>query len=180
MPLYLDIETSARTADQGSVVALGTLRGERPHVRFCSTQEEERKALEELSLELREGDLLVTWYGSGFDLPFLKARALLLGVDLRPLLSLPHLDLYLWCRDHLLLSSHRLDSVARFFGLARKVEFEGKDVSTLFRLALRGDSASRELIVQHCAEDLELLREVHRRMERWVEHAGGGAGGAQG
>lgn len=180
MPLYLDIETSAKTADQGSVVALGTLRGEGPRVRFCSTQEEERKALEELSLELRDCDLLVTWYGSGFDLPFLKARALLLGVDLRSLLSLPSLDLYLWCRDHLLLSSYRLDSVARFFGLARKVEFEGKDVSTLFRLALRGDSTSRELILQHCAEDLELLREVHRRMERWVEHAGGGAGGAQG
>ncbi|MEM3012451.1 MAG: hypothetical protein QW084_03710, partial [Candidatus Hadarchaeales archaeon] len=61
---------------------------------------------------------------------------------------------------------------------SRKVEFEGKDVSTLFRLALRGDQTSKELILQHCAEDLELLREVHRRMERWVEH-GGQAGGAE-
>ncbi|MEM2865520.1 MAG: ribonuclease H-like domain-containing protein [Candidatus Hadarchaeales archaeon] len=178
MPLYLDIETSSKTADEGSVVALGILRGEKPHVRFCADEGEERAALEELARELEGCDLVVTWYGSGFDLPFLKARAILLGVDLRRLLLLPSLDLYLWCKRHLLLSSYRLDSVARFFGLSRKVEFEGKDVSTLFRLALRGDQTSKELILQHCAEDLELLREVHRRMERWVEH-GGQAGGAE-
>ncbi len=180
MPLYLDIETSAKTADQGSLVVLGTLSGDRPNVRFCSNQEEERKALEELRVELEGCDLLVTWYGSSFDLPFLKARGLLLGVDLRKLLLLPHLDLYLWCKEHLLLSSYRLDAVARFFGLQRKVEFEGKDVPTLFRLALRGDSSSRDLILQHCLEDLELLREVHRRTEGWVGHAGGGTEKAEG
>ncbi len=178
MPLYLDIETSSKTADAGSVVALGILKGEKPSVRFCADEGEEREALEELARELEGCELVVTWYGSGFDLPFLKARAILLGVDLRKLLLLPSLDLYLWCKNHLLLSSYRLDSVARFFGLTRKVEFEGKDVSTLFRLARGGDRNSRELILQHCAEDLELLREVHRRMERWVEH-GGQAGGAE-
>ncbi|MEM0358855.1 MAG: ribonuclease H-like domain-containing protein [Candidatus Hadarchaeales archaeon] len=170
MLLYLDIETSSKTADEGSIVALGMLKGEKLSVKFCADEGEEKEALEELAKELEGCEGVVTWYGSGFDLPFLTARALLLGVDLRKLLLLPSLDLYVWCKQHLLLSSYRLDSVAKFFGLSRKVEFEGRDVSTLFRLAKRGDPTSRELILQHCAEDLELLREVHKRMEQWVGH----------
>jgi len=167
--VYLDIETSAMKADLGMVVAVGLLKGEEPEVRFTDTPEEERKVLEWLRDELKGCSKLVTWYGPGFDIPFLLARAALHQVDLSKLIEIPMLDLCEWSRGHLLLSSYRLESVARFFGFQRTVEFHGGDVSALSKLAARGDHEARKLIVDHCKEDLLLLKRVYERLESQLE-----------
>jgi uncharacterized protein YprB with RNaseH-like and TPR domain len=158
-------------ADRGMVVAVGLLKGEEPEVRFADTPEEERKVLEWLYDELEGCSELVTWYGTGFDVPFLLARAALYGVDLRRLIETPMLDLCEWSRGHLLLSSYRLESVARFFGIQRTVEFHGSDVSALFKLAARGDHEARKLIVDHCKEDLFLLKRVYERLEPQIKRS---------
>jgi len=167
--VYLDIETSAMKADRGMVVAVGLLKGEEPEVKFADTPEEERKVLEWLRDELKGCSKLVTWYGPGFDIPFLLARAALHQVDLSRLIETPMLDLCEWSRGHLLLSSYRLESVARFFGFQRTVEFHGGDVSALSKLAARGDHEARKLIVDHCKEDLLLLKRVYEKLESQLE-----------
>ena len=169
MIAYLDIETSAVKADRGMVVAVGLLKGEEPEVRFADTPEEERKVLEWLRDELKGSSKLVTWFGPGFDIPFLLARAACHQVNLRGLIEIPMLDLCEWSRGHLLLSSYRLESVARFFGFQRIVEFHGGDVSALSKLAARGDHEARKLIVDHCKEDLLLLKRVYERLEPQLE-----------
>jgi len=162
---YLDIETTSKKADEGMIVAMGVLKGDTPQVRFAKTPEGERAVLEWLTQELGDCDLLVTWYGSGFDIPFILARAVLLGVDMERIFTVPSLDLYVWCKRHLLLSSYKLESVAKFLGMSRRVDFQGGDVSTLFKLTIQGDENAKNLIIEHCKEDLELLRYVHERMK---------------
>ena len=169
MPTYLDIESTSRKADTGMVVAIGLLGEREPRVRFAGTLEEERGLLEWLREELRGCDSLVTWYGSGFDIPFLLSRASVQGVDLSQLARIPMLDLCEWCRGHLLLSSYRLESVARFLGVGIGAEFYGGDVATLFKLALRGDEGARELIIEHCKSDLRVLRQVHEKLKPQLE-----------
>jgi len=166
---YLDIETNAVKADWGMVVAVGLLKGEEPEVRFADTPEEERKVLEWLRDELQNCSKLVTWYGPGFDIPFLLARAALHQIDLSKLIEIPMLDLCEWSRGHLLLSSYKLESVARFFGTQRALEFHGGDVSALFKLATRGDYEARRLIVDHCKEDLLFLKRVYERLKPQIE-----------
>lgn len=167
----MDIETTQMKADRGMIVAIGLLKGEEPEVRFAGTPEEERKALEWLRDGLEGCDKLVTWYGSGFDIPFLLARAALHGVDLRKLIEIQMLDLCEWSRGHLLLSSYKLESVARFFGVQRELEFHGGDVSALSKLAARGDHEARKLIVDHCKEDLLLLKRVYERLKPQFGHS---------
>jgi len=169
MIIFLDIETSAVKADRGMVVAVGLLKGEEPEVKFADTPEEERKVLEWLRDELEGCNKLVTWFGPGFDIPFLLARAAFHQVDLSKLIEIPMLDLCEWSRGHLLLSSYRLESVARFFGFQRILEFHGADVSALFKLVARGDHEARKLIVDHCKEDLLLLKRVYERLEPQLE-----------
>ncbi len=169
MIAYLDIETNAVKADRGMIVAIGLLKGEEPVVRFADTSEEERKLLEWLRDELEGCSKLVTWYGPGFDIPFLLARAALHQIDLSKLIDIPMLDLCEWSRGHLLLSSYRLESVARFFGNQRALEFHGGDVGALFKLAARGDHEARKLIVDHCKEDLLLLKHVYERLKPQIE-----------
>ena len=167
----MDIETSAMKADRGMIVAVGLLKGEEPEVRFADVNEEERKVLEWLRDELEDCSKLVTWFGPGFDVPFLLARAALHQVDLSMLIEIPMLDLCEWSRGHLLLSSYRLESVARFFGFQRTLEFHGGDVSALSKLAARGDHEAQKLIVDHCKEDLLLLKHVYERLEPQLEHS---------
>jgi len=169
MIIFLDIETSAVKADRGMVVAVGLLKGEEPEVKFADTPEEERKVLEWLRDELEGCSKLVTWFGPGFDIPFLLARAAFHKVDLGKLIEIPMLDLCEWSRGHLLLSSYKLESVARFFGFQRILEFHGGDVSALSKLAARGDHEARKLIVDHCKEDLLLLKRVYERLEPQLE-----------
>lgn len=165
MPVFLDIETTSRRADQGWIVAIGLLKAGEPEVKFAETAEEEKRVLEWLREELEGCDELVTWFGSGFDIPFLLARAALLDVDLRVLTEIRATDLCEWCRKHILLSSYRLESVANFFGIGRHFEFVGSDVPTLFKLARLGKHEARKLIVDHCKDDLLLLKQIHERVK---------------
>ncbi len=174
MVAFLDIETSAMKADKGMVVAVGLLKGEEPEVRFADTPEEERKLLEWLGSQLEGCELIVTWYGSGFDIPFLSTRALIHNIDLARLTEIPMLDLCEWSRANLLLSSYSLDSVARFLGISMAKEFHGRDILALFKLAERGDHEARRLIVEHCKEDIVVLKRVHERIKSLVERAGWG------
>lgn len=168
MPAYLDIETEGQKADEGGVVAVGIwLR--RPEVRLCLTKEQEKSALQWLARQLEEVDLLVTWFGSGFDLPFLMARASLLNVSLRSLRQIRHLDLCEWCRKNLLLSRYSLEHVAKFFGYRRRVPFQGADMSALIKQARRGDKRAADWIKEHCLEDLTLLRKIYRRLSKSLE-----------
>lgn len=174
MLVYLDIETTSLKASEGMVVAVGLLRDEKPEVRFAGTPQEEKALLEWLRRELESCTTLVTWNGSGFDIPFLLTRAVFHGVDLQGLLEVPMLDLYEWCRGHLLLSSYKLEAVGRFLGIDRAQMFHGGDILTLFKLAEGGDLEARRLIVEHCREDLILLRRVHERLR--PQHGRSGQG----
>lgn len=172
---YLDIETSSKKADDGMVVAIGLLIGDKPEVRFADSFDEERKALEWLCEKLEDCDEIVTWYGSGFDIPFLSTRALVHKIDLTKLTELRMLDLYEWSRANLLLYSYSLESVARFLGVSSGKNFHGSDVPTLFKLVERGDVEARRLIVEHCEEDITLLKLVHERMKPLVGRSGWGS-----
>lgn len=167
MQVYLDIETLSLKANEGMIIAIGIQKDNEAQVKFSDTPDEEAKSIQWLQDELKDCEQLITWYGSGFDLPFLVARAALHRVNLR-IADIPMLDLYGWCKENLLLSSYGLESVAKFFGIHRKMEFQGRDVSTLFKLASRGDIRSRKLIIDHCKEDLWLLKEVHQRLKPFI------------
>jgi len=168
MDVYLDIETTGKRADEGMVVVIGLWKG-RPLFRTCLNPREEREALEWLCRQLEGVTRVITWFGSGFDLPFLNARAALHRVDLKTLNGIYNLDLCDWCRKNLLLSSYSLESVAKFLGLERKVPFEGGDVGALFKLAVSGDRRALGRVVEHCREDLYLLREIHRRLSNTLQ-----------
>jgi len=174
---YLDIETNSKTANEGMVIAIGVLTNGEPEVHFSGSLEEERVALEWLKEKLEGCDMLVTWYGTGFDIPFLLSRAVFHNIDFTWLTEVPMLDLYEWSRAHLLLSSYSLESVSRFLGVRGGKgfkEFHGSEILPLFKLVERGEHQARRLIVEHCEEDVIVLKSVHERLKPLVERSGWG------
>jgi len=170
--VYLDIETSALRANEGRIVAIGILKGKNPEVRFSVSLEEESIILDWLKRELDGCDLLVTWNGSSFDIPFILSRALFHRIHIPSLLRVQSLDLYEWSKSHLHLSSHRLESVARFLGINVLGNFHGGDMPSLYKLAESGDEEAKRLIMEHCREDLTVLKGVHERLKPLVEVSG--------
>ena len=159
------------------MIAIGLLMGSTPDVRFAGSLEEEKKILEWLKNKLNNCDLVVTWYGSGFDIPFICTRALVHNVDLNILNEIQMLDLCQWSRAKLLLSSYSLESVAKFLGISGGrgfKEFHGTDILALFKLAERGDNEARKLIIEHCEEDIVVLELVHEKLKPMIERSGWG------
>lgn len=149
-------------------MAIGLLRDGKVEIRFAEKQNE-RELLEWLRSELKKYNCVVTWYGSKFDLPFILSRAVPLKVDMRELLKLRSIDLYDWCKEYLKLSSYKLEDVANFMGVKREMEFRGNDVHALSLLAARGNKEAMNAIMDHCKEDLILLKKIYEKLEPYLE-----------
>jgi uncharacterized protein YprB with RNaseH-like and TPR domain len=169
--VYLDIETTSKKANEGMIMAIGLLADDEPEVRFSDSFEEERRSLEWLLNKLEDCEMLVTWYGAGFDIPFIVTRAMAHNMDISKLTEIPMLDLYEWSRANLMLSSYSLESASRFLGVGKSKEFQGEDMLTLFKLVERGDVNARKLIVDHCRDDIVMLKRVHERLKSHIERS---------
>ena len=167
LPLFLDIETSALEADKGVVTAVGIQSDRQKTVRGIWEFENEKEAVEWVGRSLK-GEKVVTWYGSEFDFPFLLTRASLLEADFHPIEKEKRLDLYSWCKENLNLSHYSLKSVAEFFGIEPEHDFEGKDMVGLYKLAEQGNEEAKSAILNHCRDDIKMLKEIYQKIEPYL------------
>jgi len=109
--------------------------------------------------ELRKYDYIVTWYGTGYDMPFTTTRAIAAGV---PTLGYArHVDMYYTSRWKLKLHSNRLASVGDFlFGKTKKDSIVGQ----IWLRALRGDADALNYIIQPCQKDVVELERVFKEL----------------
>lgn len=166
----LDIETTSLAADSGIVVGIG-LMSEKGPPEYISVRKtgEEKQALSKLVSRLGKYDVIVTWNGRGFDLPFLVTRFLSHGLDPRPLASKRHVDLNEVVKGRLRLTFTYLDHVCDFFGIEKKKGPMGMDVPHLYLKAQEGDSGALRAIREHCLDDLEATRKVFLRLKSLLE-----------
>jgi uncharacterized protein YprB with RNaseH-like and TPR domain len=178
--VILDIETTSLEADAGTLVSVGLMsdvgRGEYLEARRTS---EERSLLLKLAKRLESYDVMVTWNGRSFDVPFLTTRLMKHGVDPRPILRKSHIDLADVVKGRLRLTFTYLDHVCDFFEIDRKKGPMGLDVPHLYVRALEGDRKALLLIREHCLDDLRATRQVFLRLkpllEQQLEYAEGQA-----
>lgn len=112
------------------------------------------KALEIMS----QADVVITWYGSGHDMPFLQSRLAKAGLYMDP--KIRHIDLYKVARSKLRLSSNRLDSVASFFNLPAKMKVS----SVLWSDCWAGKHTSLLKMAEYCKKDCDVLEGVYHKL----------------
>jgi uncharacterized protein YprB with RNaseH-like and TPR domain len=168
MKMFLDIECSNLSADIGQIVAVGIIKDNKKEIRFVESLEDEKEVLNWLKKELEGCDLIVTWYGSKFDIPFVVTRAIINGIDLSKLLKIPSLDVCEFCKKNLLFSKNNLSDISKVLGIPKDREIGGKDVLKLYLKAIRGDKKAKEEIVKHCLDDLEALEKVFKKLEPYL------------
>src|SRR5438132_6164141 len=166
----LDIETTSLEADAGVLVGAGLMseagRGEYLEAKRTS---EEKSLLLKLLNRLERYDVMVTWNGRSFDIPFLTTRLMKHGLDPRPLLRKSHIDLADVVKSRLRLTFTYLDHVCDFFQIARRKGPMGLDVPHLYVLAAEGDREALASIREHCLDDLRATRQVFLKLKPIVE-----------
>jgi uncharacterized protein YprB with RNaseH-like and TPR domain len=169
--VILDIETSSLEADAGIVVGAGlSLETGKSEYFEVKRTNQEKSLLVKLLKRLEVCDVIVTWSGRGFDIPFLTTRLLKHGLNPLPLLAKTHLDLNDVVRSRLRLTFTYLDHVSDFFGIERDKGPMGLEVPQLFVKALEGDETALKSIKDHCLDDLRVTREVFLKLKPLVEN----------
>lgn len=114
--------------------------------------------LDQAAEVMSQADVIVTWYGKGHDVPFLASRLAKHGIYLDT--ATKHIDLYEVAKKKLRLSSNRLDSVAKFFGLETKMKVS----PLLWADCWAGKYESLEAMAEYCRQDCKVLSQVYEKM----------------
>lgn len=110
--------------------------------------------------EVAKYNVIVTWNGKLFDLPFINSRLLKAGEsDCNPQM---HLDMMWYATGNSVrLASRKLDNVAKFFKTAN----QKYDVPSEVLLASRhGDKDALKEVILHCEADVRILRDVYWKL----------------
>lgn len=119
---------------------------------------EDGRLMRELVEVLTGFDKIITYYGARFDIPFVRARAVICGIKFPVFGSLIHNDLYFVVRNRFKLSSRRLENACRvLLGQTNKTKIE----PAYWRAASRGDEESLAYILDHNRKDVEDLERLY-------------------
>lgn len=195
---YLDIETTNLKADIGFMISwcVKERGGEVFHDIITKDEifnlEFDKRIVKSLLDTLDNFDILVTYNGTYFDIPFINTRALLYGSDTvtsyktnviakdtkngtkfveKVMPKFFHWDLYFTVKSKLRLRYNSLKVVTQFLGINGKTDI---DVS-VWQKAQYGDQKSLREVLFHNKGDVVILERLHNRLIEFNKWAKKGA-----
>ena len=163
---YFDIESSNLTSDFGCVLTYA-LKSDDVVISNKITPQEikdgsyDKRLLADLCVDLRKFRRVITWYGSKFDIPFVRSRCILHKHDFPLYKEILHTDAYMIAKNTLrTLHSKRLGVVAEFYGIEAK---QHPLNPTVWLRCLSGDQESIDFVQTHNIEDVVSLEKVCKR-----------------
>lgn len=179
---FFDIETDGFKADFSGLLtwAIKELDGE--VITSYITQDElfsgklDRRLVEEFLETIKDFDILVGYYSTRFDLPYIRAKALHYGLDFpgytlqrnstgkfysRP--ELIHWDLYYTVRRNLGISRKSLDSACDYLGIEGKTPIS----KSAWRKAKYGDPKAISLVLQHNIADVKITESLFKKLQKY-------------
>jgi DNA polymerase elongation subunit (family B) len=176
---YLDIETANLKPDfscmlswcvknQGGDVAWDMMKAANPFNGDPDTDfhwdRQDKRIVATLGKELIKYDVIITYYGSRFDLPFTRSRTLYWKLPFLGYGGVYHLDMYYVVKNKLNLSSNRLENACDFLGIKGKTPIKKQ----VWREAHFGRPEALEEILEHNIADVSILEELHLRLEPYL------------
>lgn len=167
---FFDIETNGLNGNFHIVLsyALKTI-GKNDIIGRTITKEElhsetlDKNIVEDCVKDMLRFDRLVTYYGTWFDIPFVRTRALKWGINEFPVYGLVrHTDVYYLVKSKLNLNRRRLENVARLLGVKGKTHVKP---DTWLKAAIQGDKKALGYIFNHNKRDVVVLEKVWKKLK---------------
>jgi uncharacterized protein YprB with RNaseH-like and TPR domain len=169
---YLDIETSDLKANFGIVLSWCLKYKNDKHIYSAVITKKDlesgtfdKRIVKELLDTLENVDIIVTYYGTYFDVPFLRTRAEKYRLAFPKYGSIFHWDLYFKAKK--LFATHRksLGVITNFLGIAGKTPLDPE----IWFIAQYGDVAALREILFHNEQDVIILEKLHKRIEEYTK-----------
>lgn len=109
----------------------------------------------DIAAELRKHAIVISHYGSKFDIRYFRAKMVKHGLD--PLPPMFGIDTWRIAKNNFAVSSRRLKNLANYFELGDKDGVEGP---LWMGASLNGDSSALDKIVEHNIIDVEVLEKL--------------------
>lgn len=158
---FFDIETTGFSPKHAICYLIGvvTRHGDRLHIDqfFSEHLIDEEDVLKAFASFLQPYDRLITFNGTGFDLPFLNVRCQMLSIPL-DFSSFEHIDLFKLVsefRNILKLPNYKQKTLEEFLGVSRDDKFSGGElINTYFEYQKTNSSEQLHLLKLHNYEDI--------------------------
>jgi len=124
--------------------------------------DEDKRVVKECIEAMGEFDKVIGYYSKRFDLPYLRARALHMGLDFPFFGTIKHVDVYDIIKNRFKISRKRQEVACRFLlGHTDKTHFDG----SVWRDAARGDKKALKQVLDHNIYDVQDLEKLYLRVQ---------------
>ncbi len=171
---YLDIEADGLKTDfstmltwcikeKGGKITSGVIKKKE----LFSEIDVDKRLVTDLSKELAKYKIIVTYFGTRYDLPFIRTKAMRYGVPLLEYGGTYHFDLFYTVRAKMNLSRKSLDNACDYLGIKGKTEIDKES----WRRAKYGNKAGLAEVLNHNEGDVVILEQLHSRLlpfRKWI------------
>ena len=172
---FLDIETSNLKADFGVVLSYCIKPyGHKDIIkRVIKPKEVRSKDMDKALIgdcikDMRKFDRVITHYGTKFDIPYLRSRALIHGLRFPKYGEIHHTDTYYMAKRLLCIHSNRQNIIAEALtGRTCKTRIKYK----YWTRALQGDQESLDYILDHNIKDVIELERNYKRLVPYTKQS---------
>lgn len=169
---FLDIESSGLKATFGFMISYCIKKEDGEIIKRCVTPRDIRTGVFDKNLciqflkDIEQFDRLVTFYGTRFDIKFLRTRCIKHGLVFPPFGTKMHTDLYFMVKNRLLLHSNRLQTACDFLGIPSKGHSMNPEV---WHNAMAGQQKALDWILLHNIEDVISTELLWKKMQTFTK-----------
>lgn len=171
---YLDIEADGLKTDfatmltwcikeRGGKIVSGVIRKDE----LFDEIDVDRRLITDLSTELSKYKIIVTYFGTRYDLPFIRTKAMRYNLPLLEYGDTYHFDLFYTVRAKMNLSRKSLDNACDYLGIKGKTEIDKES----WRRAKYGNKAGLAEVLNHNEGDVNILEQLHEKLipyRKWI------------
>lgn len=137
-----------------------------PNVMFSSINKDgEKKMAKKVYALLEEADVVVHYNGEKFDMPTLNKEFVKFG--LAPPSGYQQVDLLKVARNRFRFASNKLDFVAQYLGIGKKVAHKGM---SLWNEVMKGDAEAWKTMEKYNIQDVQLLEDLYMKLLPWINN----------
>lgn len=157
--LFVDIEATGLRGDYNSALVVSCKPYDSPPESFSVLQPgNDKKLVREAKERLEQADCWVTYYGKGYDIPFLNTRLLKWGY--LPIDKRPHIDMYFSLKANLLTARK---SQAHLLEWLETPEQKLTVGASLWNDILHNFAPAMKTMIQRCESDAKGLEQLYRK-----------------
>lgn len=165
---FLDIESSDLVADFGYMFSYcikeldGDILGRHLTQSEVRSDARDKNLVAECIRDMMKFDRIVTYFGMGFDLPFIRTRAVKWGIEFPMFRELFQTDVYQIIKRKFRLRRRRMEVACDLFGIPSKGHRLNPEV---WQSAMAGEIKSLQYIFTHNVEDVESLEALWKKVK---------------